>query len=519
MHQVDNVLTTEDTRTKVSSVQNHVVRALEERHEQQEREATLIREGMQKLLESQAVAAEVKKAKVEKAPEKELDRAIEIITYDTTINKTVSAMRGAVLRQKAQATLAFADTATHIEHHGEASDGDKMIKVNLSKSVAVKQKEYDAAYVIVEAWVAAKEDEYKKYGENGAHTAPNLVEKLINIALDFKQFLTGQNEMVNLKTTVKSAQDFYLQTKKVIEKHVRETTKAKTQRGSLAALVVDGVSKLEKQLLERMAAPPQPFHQNYYKFKWNVKNDLIDTKAVEGAGVVVVPKDRVGKAGEKIRNHEYYGSQKIWSAETMTKGKLAKATTTIVKPAALRSFKASMQSFLGHELDLQATTNLAKVANLGEIFEPKFYQGAAKATSKNTSTDYGLVDFRLQLEGVEHIFGIPLALVPGTSLADQQLALGEFGVDDFLKKVAESGFYLRMVQDQACFIPGNFAIVTVAPDTVFHGIRMLVPGGPLRAQDTIGYLQNCVDTWPELKDSLHEHIAKYLEEHCLIDAD
>ena len=59
----------------------------------------------------------------------------------------------------------------------------------------------------------------------------------------------------------------------------------------------------------------------------------------------------------------------------------------------------------------------------------------------------------MQLEGTEHIVGIPYDVVPGNSLGDKYANLGELGVSDFLQNVKEFDFYVEMVPDKACFSP------------------------------------------------------------------
>ena len=508
---IDNLLTPEDYRTKSASVQTHVVRALEERAASAERDHDMMKESVRVLAVKAKTADDLRKALVPQPADRAqvLDRSLEIISYETSVGKTIAAMRSGVLRQKQQAGLAYAECQKHIDHYGESNEAEKKSKANLKTSLDKENAAYEAALTPVNAYIEAKLTEYEEFGAEPNNDAQMLVDKLGEIALEFKAFMLTTASTVTLKDKVKRLQEFNIQTKKVIEKHVREKAKANTQRGALAAFVAQTTSNLEKSLAEKMTIPPEAFGNNYLNVKWQIKTDLLENAKGE---VVVVPKERVGKFGQKIREHEYYESQKAWSHEAMQKGKLTKVTTTIVKPSAMKICRAHMQGCLGKDLDLQQISTNGKNANLAEIFEPKFYQALPGASTKGASTDYGLVDIRLQLEGFEHIFGIPRELVPGATLQDKHVALGEFGVDDFLAKVKDVGFYLHMGPDQLATIPGNFAIVTVADTAAaVHGIRMLIPGRALRGKETVNYLNECITFWPELKGSVHDAVAKYVQ--------
>ena len=524
---IDNILTTDECRTKAQSHAAHVFRALEEKRELDLRENEMMKNAAI-AAEDAAGASAAKRRKVDpdapKAdgeavsgqPAVELNKVVEKLSAETTVDKACLAMKDTIKRQLHQVEHAKDASLKLVEQHSECDDKAIESKTKLKDQVAEKYAAAKKAEAPCHQEIEHLRLSWATQVADDSKTALELRDMNNRVGIVLKEFLTsGSNKLADLKKEVKVILNLQADIKKVIEKHVKETVKRKMQTGSQTVTDDVVISKLEKELKLKLNEHVV-IEMNFCNVKWSLKTDLIDADV---ASAVAVSKDFSAILAKKISDLEYFAKQKSWAAEQMASSKCVRSNTTIVNPRALTICKTQMQALVGKDIDLKEMMYQAVVAKVGESVEPKFYQSSAGSCSKFLSTDYGLVDVRLQLQGTEYVFGIRRDQIAGDTMAAKLKNMGDLGADDFLHRIKEHGFAIKMEANQGCLIPGEpYMLVMVSPDDASsHGVRMLVPGGKKRSAETKAYFDKCQAEFPAAAGGSHEMIKDFAQR--IIDQD
>ena len=188
------------------------------------------------------------------------------------------------------------------------------------------------------------------------------------------------------------------------------------------------------------------------------------------------------------------------------------ASAIIVKPQAMR-FVARDIASLGPDVKQMARGLGAAV---DEVYAPQFYQHSVGASSFATSTDYGLIDCRMNLEGTEYILGVPRKYCPGDSIDALYTHMTNFDAQSFIKLCMDKGFVYKSVPSNIVILPGSHVYVMVnAEGTAVHGLRWQMPGSSKNMEQTIEYLNALLESYPELKSTTSgavlEHLVKTIE--------
>ena len=123
----------------------------------------------------------------------------------------------------------------------------------------------------------------------------------------------------------------------------------------------------------------------------------------------------------------------------------------------------------------------------------QFYQQGKLTNKVSTSSDFGLMEMRMILAGMERIWRIPLERIPGQTFTEKQANLGAMWMSDFFFQVKGFGFYAELEPDTVLVVPSRFAIVSVSGGDGCHGARMPRPTSFVRfgfAHDSVYTLVN-----------------------------
>ena len=131
-------------------------------------------------------------------------------------------------------------------------------------------------------------------------------------------------------------------------------------------------------------------------------------------------------------------------------------------------------------------------AAVEDVFAPKFYQMSECGYHLATSTDWGLVECILQLEGVETFYGVPLERLEGATLAAKETALRSMPVEAFQELVNSDGFSFRTVPMALYIVPGRFAVIRICGEAS-HGLAWLSFGGTSTTEHALGHLKCMIE--------------------------
>ena len=117
------------------------------------------------------------------------------------------------------------------------------------------------------------------------------------------------------------------------------------------------------------------------------------------------------------------------------------------------------------------------------------------------------------------VFGRPRDKIPGEGMCAKFAAMSDLSATDFLQRVKDHGFVIKMEPQQACMIPGEaFMLVVVNPfPDAAHGVCMLMPGSKKTAASAKLYYEQCLAAFPSACAGTHEAISKFVTR--LADAD
>ena len=200
--------------------------------------------------------------------------------------------------------------------------------------------------------------------------------------------------------------------------------------------------------------------------------------------VVMITAESIKPLFDSVKKLEYYENQKGWVMQAMKKEKRMLVTAAVAKQAVITKIRAAVKATVPL---LEQSSPLQP--ELDDMMRPKFYQIAEKGWSLTASSNFGLSDCRLNLEGSETVFGIPLVVVAGATIMEKEQTLNKMTVQQFLSMVDQQGFSYHASVGALYIIPGRFATITLGGlSERTHGLQWFVPGGPSNIKQSLDYM-------------------------------
>lgn len=194
----------------------------------------------------------------------------------------------------------------------------------------------------------------------------------------------------------------------------------------------------------------------------------------------------------------------------MKRAKLQQGVSSIVKPGIQTRVRGAIKDLIPGIPDMSKED---RYATIKDIMEPKCYQLTSDPSKLQTSSDYGLSEIKLNVEGggEEIIFGVPWNTIKGKTLDEKQSALSEMPLDAILQEVKTDGFMIKLKLNQSIIIPGRYAILSIVPGNhSIHGVRQLCFGSETAQNSCKEYVDLSIDTNPRHADGMQGHLSSFL---------
>jgi hypothetical protein len=222
--------------------------------------------------------------------------------------------------------------------------------------------------------------------------------------------------------------------------------------------------------------------------KWSVGADIY---AADVPSAVSIPKERTEAHLADIVTMDYYGSQKNWVNQVMTSSKSAYSDALIVKKTVAAKVTKIIGSLGGDLAPLAASGDTV----VNESFQPHFFQFAANRVHTMASTDFGVVDARVIVEGEMTVFGIAVQDVQGDTLAKKHEVLNTMAMRELVSLAQKDGFIAKLGPYQGLVTPGGFCLIFVNnTDKATHGIRWLLPGSERTMKSAIAFMEAAMES-------------------------
>ena len=261
-------------------------------------------------------------------------------------------------------------------------------------------------------------------------------------------------EYKNLKDAVETLRTYKKQTEAALAKQEAQTAKDEMRKARADGGVADGLTfdtklgRAAKAYLQDIPKTDILAKGKYLNIKWNVECDLMNAPR---PCAVAVGKDQLVGCVEAVKKLEYFENQKKWSADMMKSTKAPMATAIIVKPVIATKIRKllckEVAAFPYHHEKEWASEVL-------DTLQPQFTQSIGGSTKVQTCTDFGMVEIRLQIEGLEHVFVVPWVDLEGDNILAKQRSLADMTMPKFLERVEKGGFYCEQAVGSMLIIPG-----------------------------------------------------------------
>ena len=469
--QADTVVHERDLHALPSQLNQHVLKALDQKAKAEEEVNKAFIDQAQQVLQDKKVAEQIK-VQVESQP---IDPSVAKISLETAVRRVEAAMKEHIANKKTAAEFAAAEIENLINNMSKKDN-------SLVASLQRHKKETDEAAAPCDAKVEKDVAEWRKWIAENAADGPKLADKLKEVNVAIKNY-TGVEEFCTLKAKVNSIQTFKLQAEKAIKQADRQTLLADAAKGTIsdAGLADCPILKaLLQYLIEQLSkSPGEPPFNGSINNRWSLKGDFVDPPE---ASAVTIPKEQLADTVNQIKGIEYFETQKTWCLELMKKKKLTQGVSAIVKPAIERRVRGFLMNHLKDLADLSDTVGYGEVVKTGAL-QPQFTQLGGNSTKLALAPDYGLSEVRLTLVNTEHILGIPYAKLGEGTLADKETRLKQMSIGEFKSLVISDGFYVQLSEGTMVVLPGRFAIVSINPpmrSAMVCGCSALVGHPPTR---------------------------------------
>eukprot|EP00435_Cladocopium_sp_Y103_P044764 s85_g12.t1 len=396
-------------------------------------------------LEQQAASAESSKA--EKVAKVLQSVSVEAMGLEAAIERNSQSMNDALARQKAMMVGCEEQTdqlETELmrdeskEHHEKVSE---LLPQVVSEIEGVRQ-----------AWIGKKE---KAVADKDAEVIHNTS---LEVAKDLKDWLSNGDKFSSFKAAIKDWKQFLSKCKASANKKIKAATKNQSMAG---AKLATGSSwhqlGLCKQAMDALNNQPELWGDQ--GISWSLDKDLLNAPAEKECGPVVWTEAQAKPCCKDMMENEYYKFQKVWVQEQMKKlGAGCFLSAQITKAVVSKKITALWNKLCSSDV----VTNMLKACSdtvVKELFVPQFFQQSPDSCQVHLHTDFGLPDARLLFEGEAVLMGLPLAKVPGDSLADKRAWLHDATWNTF---VAAKTWTVHLVPNKGVVIPGDHCFLCAA---------------------------------------------------------
>lgn len=146
-----------------------------------------------------------------------------------------------------------------------------------------------------------------------------------------------------------------------------------------------------------------------------------------------------------------------------------------------------------------------------ELTSPKFYQFFENDGEVMPSTDYGLIEVRLALEGSECVFGIEMDALAGDTITEKFATIESMTLPHFLQLVESHGFSYKSEPGAVIVIPGGYALVFInASKDVVHGMRWQKMGSQKNMKQTRAYVERVLSEMPVYQQTEYRQLLDHL---------
>lgn len=393
--------------------------------------------------------------------------SVEKITLESQVSSVTQVLKDAVFRQQALGN----QTGVDITKSLEKPDSSKVValKADFDKLQSDVKSEVEPCMADINKIVL----DWQKGLEGNEENAVEIIRIQGEVTKGAKDWTSTSEKFKSLKNAVQSLLNFKKTSGAAVDKILKTEAQSQMNKNKVRsdnAHFDTGLAKEIKKIIDA-GELDNHFATKFFGVGWAVLADFIEGETTK---CVVIPKEVLGTLATMIRGMDYYREQKAWAQDLMKSNKMSQTVTAIVRPAVLIKIKrALMQHF---KKDLVAHDHLGTYAATKGTMDPQFYQQGKGANKVSTSSDFGLSEVRMVLEGSERIWGLPLERIPGQTFAEKQASLGSMRCSDFFLQAKGFGFYAELEPDTVLIIPSKFALVSIsATAEVTHGLRMLRP--------------------------------------------
>jgi hypothetical protein len=335
------------------------------------------------------------------------------------------------------------------------------------KLVALKEEMNDAKQP-VKNYVSTLIANKKAFKENDANDGDAIYGQQAVCRELIKDF-TKAEEYKTLKACVDQLRAYKKNTDQVLTKAEAQSVKEELQKSRASGVSATDslqfdtkLGKAIKAYLKAIPSTDKRFAGKHFNVKWNVASDLLGARP-HGVAVSV---EQLGTPTKTILDLEYYTNQKKWGLDMMKTTKSPMLTSCIVKPVVV----AKLTKLIMKELpQLKYFNDKEIAADVAGTLQPQFTQSVSGSNKVCTSTDFGLVDVRIHLEGTEFVFGLPWSRLKGSNILDKHDCLTNMKADTFLSEIEHHGFFSKQTPGTMIVIPGtptSYKSKPITPDDV-----------------------------------------------------
>jgi hypothetical protein len=315
--------------------------------------------------------------------------------------------------------------------------------------------------------------------------------------------------MKHYRQAIKDLKVFQDGTKREVTK--RETAQAKAQaaRGEVTVTVTAPTQKTNigdevRALLKTDASHSTKSSGVGSSVRKNILNETDVTKST----VVHVPKEELGTVVKTLSNMPYYKEQKGWADKLMEKENLQIASIAIMKVHAARAIQKAIQPI---STNIAVETPAQK--ELEDMFKPQLFQCNGGSDKATCSTDYGLCEARIVLEGSVYILGIAHPFLKGKTLAEKFDNFTSLDRHSAMRNAKEHGFCLMVEAGSMVVLPGGTHCVLMMNGSdvgTAHGLRWQFSGSATTKRITKQYLGELIEDYADM-DANHTMLYDLLK--------
>lgn len=399
---------------------------------------------------------------------------VEAMGVEAAIQRSVQNMNDAVSRQKAL--------------QEQAKEDSNLLETEMLREEAREfQTKADGFLPLILEQIATKEKDWKQQltASLEAKSAQDLHDLCLEIAKGLKDWLANSTSLKSFRDIVKEWRSWLAKCKASSKKKDKAATKAQSAAMSSAKLAVGSSWHnlgLCRQAIDKFANDGSLDRD--FGIAWSLEKDLLLADPSQEICPVVLSEGQASSYCTEMANNEYFKFQKVWVAEQMKKQGASCFLSAVVTKTAVAT---KLGSLWGKLCGPEALSFLSGCSDnmVKELCVPQFFQQGDGTCHAHLHGDFGLPDVRLLFEGKAILAGLPLAKVPGESLAEKRSWLTSVTWDVFHRQVTWS---VSLVPGKGVAIPGDHCFLSFSQGEC-HGGRVHL----LRAPHASRTMKLCSD--------------------------